>query len=92
MSELTRKGYARIYVADPEKVERVKEIIRELDEFEYDYLPGDLVAPWSEYPKLCHTHKFDGLCMNLLTRTCWDEGVFIWVCDNGFEEFLKLDC
>ena len=74
MKTLTRKGYGRIYVDDPDHIYRVKEIIKELDAFEREYLPKDLIAPWSEYPHLSYTHKFDGLCMNLLTAHCWREG------------------
>lgn len=86
MSTLTRKGYARIYVAKPEDVAKVANIVKELDEFEYEYLPEKLIAPFSEYPELAYTHKFDGLCMNRLTAICWKRGVQIWVCDNGHAE------
>jgi integrase len=88
MNTLTRKGYARIYVSKSEDVERVKQIIKELDEFEYEYLPEDLIAPFTEYPRLAYTHKFDGLCMNRLTAVCWKRGIGIWVCDNGNDEFM----
>lgn len=80
---LTRKGYARIYVANPQDVPRVESLIKELDEFEFDYLPDGMVAPFSEYPKLVYTGKFDGLCMSRLTAECWKRGMFIWACDNG---------
>ena len=88
MNALTRKGYGRIYVEDPEMVERVADIVKELDAFEYEYLPKDLIAPWTEYPAVSYTHKFDGLCMNKLTARCWQEGIKIWVCDNGHGEFI----
>lgn len=89
MNTLTRKGYARIYVDKPEDVEKVKAIIKELDQFEYDYLPDALVAPFSEYPALVYTHKFDGLCMDRLTATCWKRGIHIWVCDNGTNAWME---
>lgn len=92
MNTLTRKGYARIYVAKPEDVESVRAIIKELDAFEFDYLGDELVAPFSEYPKLAYTHKFDGLCMNKLTATCWMRGIQIWACDNGYEEYMTDVC
>ena len=92
MSTLTRKGYARIYVAEPWVPEQVTAIIKELDEFEHEYLPSDLIAPFSEFPKLAYTHKFDGLCMNRLTAECWKRGIFIWVCDNGHAEYMDENC
>src|SRR5687768_11919430 len=85
---LMRKGYARIYVENPSDVEKVRSIIKELDEFEFGYLPDNLVAPFSEYPNLCYTHKFDGLCMNRLTAVCWKRGIKIWVCDNAHAELM----
>ncbi len=88
MTSLTRKGYARIYVANPEDVERVAALIKELDESEYDYLPSKLIAPFSEYPVVVYTHKFDGLCMNRLTAECWKRGILVWVCDNGHAEYI----
>ena len=91
MSTLTRKGYARIYVAKPEDVEKVVALIKELDEFEFGYLPEGMVAPFSEYPKLCYTHKFDGLCMNRLASECWKRGIFAWVCDNGHTEYMDAN-
>lgn len=88
MSALTRKGYARIYVWADTDIPRVKAIIKALSEFEYEYLPNDLIAPFSEYPRLCYTHKFDDLDMNTLTAICWKQGIKIWVCDNSNEEFM----
>lgn len=91
MKTLTRKGYARIYVPKAEDVKSVREVIRQLDSFEFGYLPEDLIAPFSDYPKLAYTHKFDALCMNRLTAICWDHGIRIWVCDNGHNEFMEDD-
>lgn len=85
---LTRKGYARIYVENRNDISRVKDIIRELDPFEWEYLPDKLIAPFADYPELVYTHKFDGLCMNRLTAFCWMRGIKIWACDNGSNEFM----
>jgi len=91
MKTLTRKGYGRIYVTKPEDVEKVAAIVKELDEFEHGYLPANLIAPFSEFPRLTYTHKFDGLCMNRLTSACWTKGIYIWVCDNGTIEHMGND-
>lgn len=85
----TRKGYGRIYVADPSKVEEVKQIIRNMDEFEFAYLPKDMVAPFSEYPRVCYTSKFDDLDLHELTARCFSQGIYIWCCDNGHEEWME---
>jgi hypothetical protein len=81
MNTLSRKSYGAIYVNDKNDIARVKEIIKEMDEFEYSYLPNDLIKPFSEYPNVCYTHKFDALDTDALTAICWDRGIFIWVFD-----------
>lgn len=86
-NSLTRKGYGRIYVDTVENIEKVKAIIKEMDEFEYSYLPEKLIAVYTEYPNVTYTHKFDALDMPKLTATCWRLGIKIWVFDAGHNEF-----
>ena len=88
---LTHKGYARIYCENPSDIQKVKAIIKELDAFEYDYLPRELITAFSEYPKLTYTHKFSDIDMNYLTALCWSQGIKIWVLDNGTEEFVETE-
>lgn len=79
----TRKGYGRIFVDKEENIEFVKNMIREIDEYEFDYLPDNFIAPFSEYPTLGYVHKFDDIDINLLTAKCFKEGVYVFCCDNG---------
>lgn len=37
-NEFPRKGYGRIFVEKEEDIEKVKDIIRKMDEFEFEYL------------------------------------------------------
>ena len=87
MKTFTRKGYGRIYVDTLENIEKVKEIIKEMDQYEYEYLPPDLIALFSEYPNVAYVHKFNDLDINKLTAKCWSLGIKIWVFDAGFEEY-----
>ena len=86
---LTHKGYARIYCENKIYIPQVKAIIKGIDEFEYTYLPDDLIAPFSEYPELVYTHKFSDIDMNALTAICWSRGIRIWVLDNSHREFIE---
>lgn len=88
MNTLSHKNYGAIYVNDPEDIEKVKGIIKEMDEFEYGYLPKDLIKPFSEYPDVCYTQKFSDLDMDDLTAICWSRGIMIWVF-NARCEFPK---
>jgi hypothetical protein len=85
--ELTRKGYGRIYVDAVENIERVKEVIQEVDEYEFTYMPKDLIAVYTEYPKVVYTHKFCDMDMDKLTALCWKRGIKIWVFDSGHNEY-----
>lgn len=88
MNTLSHKNYGAIYVNDAEDIEKVKGIIKEMDEFEYGYLPKDLIKPFSEYPDVCCTQKFSDLDMDDLTAICWSRGIMIWVF-NARCEFPK---
>ena len=86
MRTLTHKGYARIYVKDEKDIEKVKSIISEMDDFEYAYLPDDMITVYSEYPKTVYTHKFSDLDMDALTNECWKKGIYIWIYDEGVSD------
>lgn len=86
---LTHKGYGRIYVDNTENIQRVKDIIKEMDAFEYDYLPKELITVFTDYPQVTYVHKFSDMDMEKLTARCWAEGVHIWVFDSGHTEYPK---
>jgi len=88
---MTHKGYGRIYVETPADVERVSEIIKEMDEFEHSYMPGDFIAPFAEYPHVVYTHKFSDLDMAALTATCLARGVRNFAVDAGYNEWPKSE-
>lgn len=74
-----RKGYGRIFVQKEEDIQKVKDIIKGMDEFEYEYLPDDLIAVFSkENMDAVYTHKFDDLDTNELTRKCWERGIYMF--------------
>lgn len=78
---LDRKGYGRIFVEKEGDIQKVKDVIKEMDEYEFDYLPDDLIAVFSEENmKSVYTHKFCDLDIQLLTRVCWERGIkmFVW--------------
>ena len=85
MNTLTRKSYGAIYVNDYNDIEKVKEIIKEIDEYEYEYLPSKLIKHFSEYPDVEYTHKFCDLDIDALTAICWSRGIMIWVFDARTE-------
>lgn len=88
MHKFNRKSYGAIYVNKPEDIEKVKGIIKELDEFEYDYLPEGLIKTFSDYPDVSYTHKFCDMDMDVLTANCWSKGIMIWVF-NAETEYPK---
>lgn len=81
-----RKEYGRIFVEKEEDIPRVREIIKDMDEFEYSYLPEDLIAVYE--PPVCapngtpissvstvYNGKFDDLDLGKLMFRCWNAGI-----------------
>lgn len=74
-----RKSHGRIFVKTEEDIEKVKKIIKEMDDFEYEYLPKDFIAVFSpENMQSAYTHKFCDLDTQELTRKCWEKGVYMF--------------
>ena len=70
------KGYGRFYVENEEDIAKVKEIIREIDDFEYSYLPEDLITVFSDKNMYAvYTHKFDDMCMTEVLYRAWAKGI-----------------
>lgn len=104
----TRKAYGRIFVEKEEDVQKVKDIIRKMDEFEYGYLTEDLITVFSPNirrfpdhdPKdhlwldMAYTHKFDSLNLNELQFRCWAAGIKVFCCmnHNGYSDDSKWEC
>jgi hypothetical protein len=78
---LSRKTYGRIYVAKPEDVQVVKDTIKEVDGFEYEYMPEDVVAVFGTDDELVYLHKFE-IDANALAKACMEKGVWIWIVDG----------
>ena len=91
MMKFDRKAYGRIFVQKEEDIEKVKSIIKEMDEFEFGYLPEDFITVFSEKNmKAKYTHKFCDLDTQELTKRCWERGIymFCWYGKvTGYEDF-----
>jgi nicotinamide riboside kinase len=75
----TRKDYGRIFTNKEENIPHIEEIIKDMDEFEYEYLPEGFIGVFdSDDVRTVYTHKFDSLDTNELTRRCWAEGIMIF--------------
>ncbi len=78
--KLPEKWYARIYVFKPTDIEIVKQTIKEMDEFEYDYLPKDLITTFAGNIHYTFTHKFYAIDMDELIAKCAEKGVYMFYC------------
>ena len=93
-----RKAYGKIFVEKEEDISIVEDIIRKMDEYEYDnYFNDDLIGVFNPEEvifddgsknfriKLAYTHKFDSIDLNELQARCWMAGVkvFCWVDGSG---------
>lgn len=87
--QFTKKTYGRIWVREEADVARVRDLIKDLDEFEFEYLPNDFVAVWPENPRkaeLVYGHKFE-LRTDLLEYECWRRGIQIYLITGYRDRF-----
>ena len=72
-----RKGYGRIFVETEEDVQRLKDIINEIDPYEGNhYLPDDLIAVFSDDNfESVYTHKFCDMNMTKVLYKAWSAGI-----------------
>ena len=72
---MPHKGYGRIYVEKKEDIQKVKDIIKDMDEFEYNYIPKDLITVFDGEKQMTYTGKFDDLDISDLIIKCWNQGI-----------------
>jgi hypothetical protein len=88
MTTFTYKGYGRIYT-NPEHIQEVKQIIQELDEFEYDnYYPEGLVGFWDDYPIVVYVGKFE-LDEEKFKQICKERSIPVFIFDSGMASFPR---
>ena len=81
------KGYGRIYT-DPENIQDVENILREIDPIEYDefYPGGSLVASWDDYPEVKYVYKFY-LRGDKFKQICKDRNIPVFVFNAGMNQY-----
>lgn len=77
------KQYACIFVNEEREIELVRALIKEMDAFEFDYLPKDLVKVWDGSQLLAYTGKFDQIDVDQLTFLAWKRGIRMCVIVGG---------
>lgn len=94
----SRKGYGRIFVEKESDVQKVEDIIRELDEYEFDhyyptgnYMGGKnerLVAVYSkENYKSIYVGKFDEMDISQVLSKAWEQGIHCFVVFGKCNQF-----
>ncbi len=77
MMKFPRKGYGRLFVEKKEDIEKVKEIMKEIDPDEFEgYFIDDLIAVFSaDNCRAVYTHKFDEMDMGEVMIKAWSKGI-----------------
>jgi len=85
MTAFTYKGYGRIYT-NPENIQEVKNIIQELDKFEWEYYPESLVGFWDDYPIVVYVGKFE-LNEEKFKKLCKERNIPVFIFDAGMSDY-----
>lgn len=77
MKSLNYKGWARAYVQTQEDAEKAKQILKDMDDFEYGYMPDDFFCVQGDpNAGLVWNGKFDP-DIDEWTKACQEAGVEI---------------
>lgn len=96
--KFSRKGYGRIFVEKEEDIEKVENIIKEIDEYEFkyyyptgNYLGGDnkrLVTVYSkENYESIYVGKFDDMDISQVLNKAWEQGIHCFAVFGKCNEF-----
>lgn len=80
-SPFTYKGYGRIYVKTQEDIQRVENLLKELDEYEFDYYPENLVTTLDRYPNVIYVGRYEPYFN--IQEECNSVGIEVFVFDAG---------
>ena len=96
--KFSRKGYGRIFVEKEEDIEKVENIIKEIDETEFkyyyptgNYFGGDnkrLVTVYSkENYESIYVGKFDDMDVSQVLNKAWEQGIHCFAVFGKCNEF-----
>lgn len=86
--QFTRKGYGRIFVEKQEDIQKIKDIIKEIDDYEYGYLPVDLITVFTkENYESAYVHKFCDLDIGEVLKVAWERGIHCFVVFGKINQF-----
>jgi hypothetical protein len=88
--ELVRKGESRCFVFRQEDIQKVIDIVEEIDAFEFDYMPNNWVAVWdysksNTCPHMVYNGKFD-INVPKLIDECGKKGVGIVIKSTSIDD------
>lgn len=78
--KLFEKHQARIYTDKQENIEKIKEVIKEIDDFEAGYIPKDLIAVFDGKIEYVYNGKFYDIDMDEVMKKCWAKGIHAFYC------------
>lgn len=82
-----RKGYGAILVQKEEDIEKVKDIIRQMDEDEYEnYFNEKMIMVYNKNIEAEYNGKFE-LNVIDLALICIDQGIFISIINGSFNRW-----
>ena len=87
MTAFKYKGYGRIYTF-PKYILQVESLIKELDEFEWEYYPGGLVISWDRYPNVEYVGKFE-LDEEKFKQICKERNIPVFVFNAYDNEYPR---
>lgn len=84
-----RKGYGRIFVEKEEDVIKVENILKEIDEYEFNnyYIDGTVAVFGEENFKSKYVGKFDDIDIGKVLKIAWSRGIHCFVVFGKVNQF-----
>lgn len=82
-----KKQYGRIFVMHKDHIDKVNDIMKKIDDYEYDYCPDNLVTLYDSKIPLIYLHKFE-MCKDKITYECLKKGIFVWCVSFHLESYI----
>jgi hypothetical protein len=86
--QFTHKGYGRIFVEKEEDIAKLHTLIKNMDEYEYGYLPQDLITVYNpEKYRSVYVHKFSDLDMGKVLKEAWRQDIHCFVVFGQIDQY-----
>lgn len=89
MNSFPYKGFGIILVNDESEIQKVSDIIKEIDDFEFGHMPKDMIQVDTGRNLMAYIGKFD-LDLDELEKRCKEAGIGIEIQFETYSDHMEI--